>query len=328
LTTTIAPSLGHGALFTQQGPGTTPGYDAIDDRRACGDGLQEGVLAAGDFMVTQRASSANMSVDIASGSARVQGDTVTEQGLYRAGPHAGVINEVIAAASGSPRVDQVILEVQDNVHDGSAGNEARVRVLQGGPTAGATLANRAGVAALPANALLLADVLVGVGAVSITNAVIRDRRKWARGACRVITRNQNAAAGNSYTTTSLSPVAIDATNLNPRIECSGAPVRITLRGIGAHSQADAQWGLQLRIDGVQITDQEYRLLSRGAGTNNAFDLSWVTTPAAGSHLFAPYYYAGSASGTVTLNAQAGFALEFVVEEIIRQNTANNTTTTG
>jgi hypothetical protein len=88
--------------------------------------------------------------------------------LYPVPPHSAVINETITAAHASlPRVDAVILELQDNTHDASGGNLARTRVVAGTATAGATLDNARdgshGGATIPSNALHLADILVGAG---------------------------------------------------------------------------------------------------------------------------------------------------------------------
>jgi hypothetical protein len=121
-----------------------------------------------------------MSVDIAASTgdgALVQGDSVTAQGLYTVPPHTAVINEAITAAHATlPRLDQIVLEALDDTHAGGGLNKARIRVINGTATAGATLDNRTGAAALPSSCLRLADVLVGAADTSITTAEIRDRR--------------------------------------------------------------------------------------------------------------------------------------------------------
>jgi hypothetical protein len=323
MTTTISASVGAGIAFTQQGQGTTPGYSALDLRRSDSLGLQEGVLNASDFMVVQRGAGATMSVDIgmpAGGFACVQGDTIAGQGLYTVPVHSATINEAIAAADATnPRVDQVILEILDNVHDGTGGNRAQTRVLTGTATVGATLTNRTGAVALPANACLLADVLVGAAAASITNTVIRDRRKWARGAHVFIVRN----TGN-YTTVSGSYVEVDTTNLKPRVECSGAPVRIKMSSYAAISAVTTAF-FNYFLDGVSAS-QARGIQETVAGANQPTTFEWETTPAAGSHQFSLAFL--TTSGTLTLAATAADQLLFSVEEVVRQNTANNSTTSG
>lgn len=331
MTTTISPSVGHGVIFTQQGVGTSPGYDAVDFRRADSNGLQEGVYNSGDFMVTQRGAGANMSVDIAAGSgatALVQGDTITGQGLYTVAPHSGTINETITAADPTnPRIDQIVLEVLDNVHDASGNNVARTRVVTGTPTSGATLDNRSGAAALPGSALLLADVRVPAAAASIANSNIRDRRKWARGAFCLISRTSNAAAGNNYTTTSGVFGLIDSTNIQPRIECSGVPLRLKVIGLFGVATQPTTYDLGFMSDGTAISSADAQEVTNNSAGTQIRSYEFDYGPSAGSHLLGPCW---KVSGSITLTAiaQSGFALQFLVEELVRQNTANNTTTTG
>lgn len=337
MATDIAPDEGDGLLYWQQVAGVDPGYAAIDDRRARLHGLQEGVVEAGSYAVTQRAAGVNMSVDIAAnlGFALVEGDSINFQGLYTVPPHSVTINEAITAAHGSlPRIDRVVLEVQDDTWDASGENRARTRILDGTATSGATLNNLTGAATVADNQLLLADVLVGAGVTSISNSVIRDRRKWARGAYCSIVRNSNAAAGNDYTTTSGNYVLIDGTNLAPRIECSGVPLRLTLFGAFDSSSV----GIPLiapQIDGVGING--YGNVGAAGATTTSTEvqtssgsrvvpgLTWNVTPSAGSHVIAPAWASSNGSSTVTLRARAGVPCGWIVEEIIRQNTGNNAT---
>ena len=168
-------------------------YTAWDLRRAFEEELGEGVFGYEDFRVLPRQAGANMSVDIGKTTpglmqAWVRGDTRGGQGLYaidnidRAAPttdtYLAQLNEAVTAnASGNPRLDQVILEVLDQQHAG-ASNLAQIRVVAGTPSVGATLDNRTGAAALPASALLLADVIVANGETTIDAVDIRDRRPF------------------------------------------------------------------------------------------------------------------------------------------------------
>jgi hypothetical protein len=328
MTTTIAPTSGAGALFTQQGTGTTPGYSALDDRRSNSGALQEGVLNASDFMVVQRGAGANLSVDIgmpAGGFAYVQGDTINGQALYCVPVHSATINEVVTTADiTNPRIDQVILEVLDNVLDASGNNLARTRIVAGTATGGATLANRTGAAALPGSALLLADLLVTAGGTSVSNTQIRDRRKWARGAYLRIART----AGN-YTTTATTLTEIDTTNLKPRLEFSGVPVAITMEALTNHSVANTSVVLGLFLDGAAIDSTAVLGVGVNPTAGNTIGnlLRYVAAPTAGSHTVSPTY-AGGAAGTSTIVAIAAQPLIFTVEEVLRANTANNSVTTG
>lgn len=331
MATTIAPAIGAGALFTQQGVGTSPGYSAIDLRRSDSLGLQEGVYGASDFMVVQRAASANMSVDITmptGGFACVQGDSVSGQGLYTVPTHSAPVNEAIAAADATnPRIDTVILEVLDNVHDASGSSLARVRVLTGTPFAGTNLASRAGAATLPGNALLLADVLVGNGVSTIPNTVIRDRRKWARGAGSTVERT----AGNL--TSTLTTFAQLSAGFQVRLELAGVPTVARLVGFARHA-TDAQFvAFSIRDNSVAVGPIAIHSVSGANGNVSGVLAEYKWTPAAGSHVLEPFWRS-SDGGTVTLTAQAtseaGLAgpAYWIVEEQSRQNSANNSVTSG
>lgn len=305
----------------------------IDLRRALTAGLQEGVYAAGSCEVTQRGAGANMSVDLAMSThengiaALVQGDSVTGQALYSVPPHSAVINETISAAHATlPRVDAVIIEIQDNVHDASGANIIRTRVVAGTATSGATLDNARdgshGGAAIPSNALHVADVLVAGAAGSITNSVIRDRRKFARGAYAEAVK---ATGTVSLSVTTPTWTIVDSTNLNPRVECSGVPV--TVRFVGPITAVAAGVGFKVYVDGVDSGAGQSVVSTAG------FDIQtfvWRFTPAAGSHRIALYYSVQSTAGSLGGSGVGGEVIpsKLTVEESVKQLTANNTTTTG
>jgi hypothetical protein len=341
MTTTIVSGAGAGVLYTQQGVGTSPGYSALDDRRQASGPLQEGVLGtstlvtaggvsnvtAADFMVTQRAAGANLSVDSnmpAGGFAYVQGDTISGQGLYCVPVHSANINEPVAPADlTNPRVDQVILEVQDNVLDSSGGNQARIRVLTGTPTGGATLTNRSGATALPGNALLLADVLVAANATTVPNSAIRDRRKWARGAF----GRQLLTSGT--VTNATTTLAIISASLLARVECSGAPLRVSLLATATNSTGGGVvTGCQL--DGANIDSLVDLATAGGVGSAawSAASFAYTTIPAAGSHILQPTF-AGFTAGTASLLASSTSPIVFTIEEVLKTNAVNsNGVTTG
>jgi hypothetical protein len=325
--TTISNALGHSPLMTQQGVGATPGYDAIDARRFWSVGIQEGVISAGSYMVTQRGAGANLSVDIAASTgdgAVVQGDAVTAQGLYYIAPHSAVINETITTAHATlPRIDQVVLEIKDTQHDASGSNLAQTRVVAGTATGGATLDNRTGAAALPSSAILLADVLVAATDTAISNSEIRDRRPWVRGAFKRITDT----SGNK-TTSSSTLALMDSTNLNPRVECSGVPLRVTVDCDWLSNTANAEtMRLDLFVDGVAQALRRDAVDNEHTGLQH-FSAVWVLTPTAGSHKIGLAWSNAGNVNQIRADADATNPLIYVIEELIVQDTANNTTTTG
>lgn len=327
MATTIVASTGAAPLFTQGGVGLTPGYAAIDRRRMMSVGLQAGVIGATDFKVVQRAAGANLSVDItmtAGGSAMVGGTSITGQGLYYVPVHSTVINEAIATNAGgaNPRLDSIYLQVFDTLHDASGFNRAQTIVTTGTVTAGATLDNRSGAAAAPANSILLADVLMAAGSTTATTANIRDRRRNATGAYTRIERLANAAAGNDYTTVSASSAIIDATNMQPRVECSGAPLSLTLFAKLTHSVAGSGTVFAPYMDGLIVpgmVDPRPHHIST-AGGSAIIALTWELTPTAGSHTFSWGWLTSAA--TATLSARATAPLHMAVREDVRQNWNN------
>lgn len=165
------------------------------DLRRYTDGSPPGP-GVGDYeswRVMQRQAGATMDVDVGKTAvglmqAWVRGSTRGGQGLYRIDnidPAAPTTDTYLpqfavtvpANSSGNPRLDQVVLEIQDLQHAG-ASTGAQIRVVTGTPTAGATLDNRNGAAALPPSSIPLADIIVVNGATAINTADIRDRRAY------------------------------------------------------------------------------------------------------------------------------------------------------
>lgn len=148
--------------------------------------LGEGVDGRDDLRVT--AGAAGLSVDVASGVGFVRGDTIADQGLYRVRNDAAKSSAAFAAGgfgaadATNPRIDQVVMRVYDHVSDGLGLREARLAIVAGTPTAGATLDNRSGAAGLPSSAMLLADVLVPAAFAGpfVQATHIRDRRAFSK----------------------------------------------------------------------------------------------------------------------------------------------------
>lgn len=133
------------------------------------------IFGEGHLLVSQRAAGANLSVDVAAGACLVKGTEstsgATKQGLYLFNEEA-VTNLAIAAGGASARTDLVIVRVRDSEYSGAV-NSAVLEVVQG--------VGGGGVPALPANSFELARIAVGIGAASIVNANITDRRSESSG---------------------------------------------------------------------------------------------------------------------------------------------------
>lgn len=281
--------------------------------------LQEGVFGAGDFKVTQ-ATGSNMQASVAVGSAWVAVDTGTRNGF------AHVVSDAVATITlgGSnatnPRIDQIILRYNDAAVPTGAGNLPTIEPLAGTATAGATLANRTNAATLPADAIRLADILVPAASSAVTDANIRDRRPWARGAY-----NRSIRTGGNISTTQVTQAEIDG-GMRFRLECSGVPIRVRLTGTLSNSATGNQMWLYPFVDGAMLptTERHERSIhSPGANYNIDINSVWdLTTVAAGSHLFNAGW--ATAAGTATMLANTTAPLVLTVEEIVGQNANNGT----
>jgi hypothetical protein len=163
--------------------------------------MQEGIVNAGDFKVTQRGAGANMSVDVAAGESWVDGDSSIDQGFYHVVNDATVNVAIANNSSGNPRIDTLVLKVNDSADAGSGTDTPALEIVQGIPTAAATLSNLNGIAALPATALRLAYILVANGAVKIENASIgnlADPRRGTTGYPAVVEPKAVAGAPTQY----------------------------------------------------------------------------------------------------------------------------------
>lgn len=186
--TVIAPTRGNAPVPTQGGVGATPGFDAIDHRRYWSAGHVEGVLDGPAFKVSESAAAPDMNVLVRASvaGAFVEGDSVAEQGLYYVPPHNADISLAVTPADATnPRIDRVVLKVRDADFDASGVYEAAVEILDGSPTAGATLDNQAGAVPVPDTALYLSSFVVAAGATAISNADIRDFRLYGHREARV-----------------------------------------------------------------------------------------------------------------------------------------------
>src|SRR4051794_10449382 len=136
------------AQTTTSAPQQQVAMPAVDLRQLFGSlVLSEGVRSSTDLAVSQRAAGANMTVDVAAGSAVVQDDHAGGGGFF-AFTTSAVTNVAVGGSDPTnPRIDRVIARVRDQAL-GDAANDQGLVVVAGTATVGATLANLTGAAAV------------------------------------------------------------------------------------------------------------------------------------------------------------------------------------
>lgn len=114
----------------------------------------------------------------------VDGTSNALQGQIPVVVDANVTLTFSAGEAAVARTDRVVLQIRDNTYDASGSTDARVLIVKGNTSTGA--AN-----SVPASSLLLWEVVVPIGASSITFASARvDRRQWIAAPMRVPVNSQ------------------------------------------------------------------------------------------------------------------------------------------
>lgn len=127
-----------------------------------------GIIGSSSVAVTPN-SPAGMSVRVASGWAAIVGTTQANMGVYTVYNDATQVLTVTTADPTNPRIDRVVITVQDAYYTG-AFNDVIFQVLAGTP-AGSPVAP-----ATPANSISLATIAVGAGVTQINTGDITDTR--------------------------------------------------------------------------------------------------------------------------------------------------------
>ena len=127
--------------------------------------------AQGGEMAVTQTGSPSMAIQVASGVAAISGTESGTQGVYFVANDNTVTVAVTTAHGSLPRIDIVQARVRDSFYSGAT-NDAVIDVKAGTPAAGP-------VAPTPdANAIVLAQILVGAAVSSITNGNITDKRPF------------------------------------------------------------------------------------------------------------------------------------------------------
>jgi hypothetical protein len=305
----------------------TQKYSAKRDRLTLAHGgpVQAGVWAAGDFLVTQRALGANMTVDVSAGSALVAANDPGNAGLYHVVNDAPLLGTSAAAAHATlPRIDSVYVQVLDSTDGGDSSDAIQIICATGTATSGATLDNRSGAPTIPTGALLLADILVPAASTSVTTANIRDRRAWARGFFNAIFRN-----GADVTTSG--PINDVASDLFLPIEVgTSGIVRVTARSAAYATSGTnpTSFPFRLRMTTRAATPvnvysaQNEVLTGRAANVAALFTYSWTFTGLAPGPYIAAPQFAGNGVVVCALAANSTSPFQIEAEEIVRQVASN------
>lgn len=147
-------------------------YTAQEDRAVVLQSIfsREGVLdlLGGDLKVTQRAAGPNYTIDIAVGRAAIRGDDVSDQGTYVVSNTTPSTGWTVPTSGAVARTHQVIVRLKDKLHNALwPGYTGLPEVLADTSYAAAL--------AIP-SAIVLASITAPANAVSVTNAMITDRR--------------------------------------------------------------------------------------------------------------------------------------------------------
>lgn len=176
----------------------------------------EGVADSASFAVTQRGAGANMSVDVASGTAWIKGDGNANVPMYVITGTA-TTNIVLGTANPTnPRNDIIIASV-GTANNYSGTGSATISVIAGTP------AVTPGTPTTPTNAILLGMVNVPALAGSVTNANITDRRgrlypyRFATPACRAYRGLTQSINSSSFTAIQFDAEHFDNCNMHDNV---------------------------------------------------------------------------------------------------------------
>ncbi len=133
----------------------------------------DGVIKTDQFLdplKVQQKATPNMSVDVLGGDSVIKGAFTTDWGRAVVFSDATVNLALAASDPTNPRIDIVVMRIYD---DGTQANSKGVlEVVTGTPAASPT------VPSTPANSYNLAEIAVGAGVTTITNANITNKRTW------------------------------------------------------------------------------------------------------------------------------------------------------
>lgn len=165
-------------------------HPAENDRLTTTDAIwySGGVVDYGDLLVSQQGTPA-MGVTVATGRALIKGTQTSTQGTYIAYNDAPTNVSIASADPTNPRIDLIVVTVQDAYYGGTVNNQVIFQAVTGTPSGSPTPPSA------PANSLVLARVAVAANATSIVSGNITDFRAYAKESDTHITAS-NVAADN------------------------------------------------------------------------------------------------------------------------------------
>lgn len=235
----------------------TGNFDAADVRNALIGNILPGLFERGDFAVSQRASGANMSVDIAQGRAFIDPRQATHQGAYLARrTNAAAYNTVLDGAlawptsdPSNPRIDILGMQLYDpGAGDGSTSPGWKFAVITGTASASATHQLEAQLwPVIPAGFLPLAAVLRPAASTSITTAQITNLNPVGGGrASTSYTPAAETTSSSAYTRLATPDVLLMYVPALP------ARVRVHMQGQWKIAAASGNQAIAFHVDGVRI----------------------------------------------------------------------------
>jgi len=301
-----------------------------------------------ELQVTQRGAGANMSVDVAAGTAHIDGTETGQLGIY-IGNNDGTVNLPISASHATlARKDLIVARVKDSEFSGVDDNWA-LEVVTGTPATGGTEVEPAA----PASSVVLAVVAVAASAASITNANITDRRRRVSAlggivVCTSATRpttglfeglhiyeldtnrvwvwsgtdwappgagGQLGYAQTTSSQTGIGATETDLTNLSVTVTVpAGRRIKVTGSVAADLDTISAVGQIRIKEDGAEI---QYMPLYQPAvaGQSQTLQRSRVLTPSAGSRTYKLTGQRTSGSGSLAIRAFSTDPAFILVEDI-------------
>jgi hypothetical protein len=133
----------------------------------------QGISDYGSMQVSQSATPA-MTVSVAAGHALIAGTQTSNQGFYIAYNDAATTVAIATASPTLPRLDRIVVTVQDSFYGGTANNQVIFQALTGTPNASPV------APATPANSISLAIIAVAANQTTVVNGNITDTRSTAQ----------------------------------------------------------------------------------------------------------------------------------------------------